>query len=173
MKCKILFGVLALWIMGGVGFNYGPGFHFHLGCEFTAAAASNLDDLSPNEYKEKEFKDNKEYLHNESLLESRKEIPEEQKQLDFIPNDYDPNEKIKEELFVNDFEERKTIAYESMKLGLFSGESEIAKVQANQSSSENNRGNKNLQFVYIGLLIACILIALIWLVPKMVQGDKR
>lgn len=170
MKCKILFGVLALWIIGGVGFNHGFGFHFHLGSELTASATSNLDDLSPNEYKEKEFKDNKEYLHNEFLLESRKEIPEEQKQLDFIPNNYDPTEKIKAELFVNDFEERKTIAYESMKLGLFSGEIDVAKVQTNQSSSEHDRGNKNLQFVYIGLLIACILIALIWLVPKMVQG---
>ncbi|MFJ8234985.1 type VII secretion protein EssA [Ureibacillus sp. NPDC094379] len=172
MKCKFFVGVFVLWMIGGVGFDYGSGFHFHLGSELTASAASNLDDLSPNEYKEKEFKDNKEYLHNESLLESRKGIPEEQKQLDFIPNDYDPNEKIKSELFVNDFEERKTIAYESMKLGLFSGELEVVKVQANQPSSVNDRGNKNLQFVYIGLLIACILIALIWLIPKMVQVEK-
>ncbi len=143
------------------------------GTESGYATTHDINTLNPNEYKEKEFKDNKEYLHNESLLENKKAIPDEQKQLDFIPNDYDLNENSKAQLFIKDFDERKTVAYESMKLGLFSNEIEAAKVTTNQSSSQSDGGNKGLKYIYFGLLFICIIIVLMWLVPKMVQGEKR
>lgn len=152
---------LALWLV--VGFGGESGY---------ATASKDINSLNPNEYKEKEFKNNKEYLHNQSLLKDKKAIPEEQKPLDFIPTDYDKNEKIREELFIQDFQERKTVAYESMKLGLFSAEKEAAKVRMEQPSSERDRGNKGLMYIYIGLLVACIVVVLIWLVPKMIQGEK-
>lgn len=151
---------LGLWLM--VGSGNGSGY----------AMTNDINSLNPNEYKENEFKDNKEFLHNESLLQNKKRIPDEQKQLDFVPNDVDLNEKMKSKLFVKDFQERKTVAYESMKLGLFSAEIETAKIVASQSISENDAGNKGLQHIYIGLLFVCIIIVLIWLVPKMVQGEK-
>lgn len=161
-KVGLVLGIaLGLWLV--VGFGNESGY----------ASTNDINTLNPNEYKEKEFKDNKEYLHNESLLENKKAIPDEQKQLNFIPNDYDLNEKNKEQLFIKDFHERKTVAYESMKLDLFSNEIETAKVNVDQSSSQSNSGNKGLQLIYIGLLFICIIIVLIWLVPKMVQGEKR
>lgn len=160
-KVGLVFGLaLSLWLM--VGSGNGSGY----------AMTNDINSLNPNEYKENDFKDNKEFLHNNSLLENKKGIPDEQKQLDFIPKDVDLNEKMKAELFVKNFQDRKTVAYESMKLGLFSDDIETAKVAVSQSISENDGGNKGLQYIYIGLLFVCIIIVLIWLVPKMVQGEK-
>ncbi|KGR90858.1 type VII secretion protein [Ureibacillus massiliensis 4400831 = CIP 108448 = CCUG 49529] len=160
-KVGLVFGLaLSLWLM--VGSGNGSGY----------AMTNDINSLNPNEYKENDFKDNKEFLHNNSLLENKKGIPDEQKQLDFIPKDVDLNEKMKAELFVKNFQDRKTVAYESMKLGLFSDDIETAKVAVSQSISKNDGGNKGLQYIYIGLLFVCIIIVLIWLVPKMVQGEK-
>ncbi len=153
----IMFG---LWIV--VGFGVGSGY----------AKTNSIDSLNPNEYKEKEFKDNTEYFHNDSLLKNKKGIPEAQKQLDFVPENYNPNEKIQAELFVQNFQERKSVAYESMKLGLFSEEVETVNVSVIQSSTKDERNNKGLQYIYIGLLCACVITVLIWLVPKLAQGEK-
>lgn len=171
MKCRKLAVVLWFCILMGVGFEYESGFPLNLGAK-QVSAATELNDLNPNEYKEKEFKDNKEYLHNDSLLDSRKNIRDEQKQLDFIPKIYERNEKIKAELFVDDFKERKTIAYDSMKYGLFSNEREIAKARVTDLVLDDRSKSNGLQVVYIGLLIACIFVVLLWLVPKMVHGEK-
>ena len=142
--------------------------------ETNALAATDLNSLTPNEYIEKEFRDNKEYLHNESLLKNKKAIPEEQKELDFIPDDYDPNEAIIEELFTKDFEERKTVAYEAQQLNLFSDDSPEMLLVANESKEESreNGGNSGLQYVYLGILVTLILIVLVLLIPKMTQGVK-
>ena len=171
MKCRIVAVVFGFCILMGVGFENEPGFPLNLGTK-QVSAATELNNLNPNEFKEKEFKDNKEYLHNESLLDNRKNIREEQKQLDFKPKVLERNEKIKEELFISDFKERKTIAYDSMKYGLFSNEREIVKTKITESIPEDDSKSNGLQFFYIGLLIACIFVVLLWLVPKMVQGEK-
>ncbi|MER2113456.1 MAG: type VII secretion EssA family protein, partial [Solibacillus isronensis] len=92
--------------------------------------------------------------------------------LDFKPKVLERNEKIKEELFISDFKERKTIAYDSMKYGLFSNEREIVKTKITESIPDDDSKSNGLQFFYIGLLIACIFVVLLWLVPKMVQGEK-
>lgn len=172
MKCRKLAAVV-LWfcIVMGVGFENESGFPLNLGSK-QASAATELKDLNPNEFKEKEFKDNKEYLHNDSLLDNRKNIRDEQKQLDFTPKVFERNEKIKAELFVDDFEERKTITYDSMKYGLFSSERDFAKAKMNESVPEDPSKSNGLQLFYVGLLIVSIFVVLIWLIPKMVQGEK-
>ncbi len=171
MKCRILTVVFGFCILMGVGFENESGFPLNIGTK-QVSAATELNKLNPNEFKEKEFKDNKEYLHNETLLDNRKNIREEQKQLDFTPKVLERNEKIKSELFVDDFKERKTIAYDSMKYGLFSNEREIVKAKIPESISDDDSKSNGLQFFYIGLLIACIFVVLLWLVPKMVLGEK-
>ncbi|MER1988433.1 MAG: type VII secretion protein EssA [Solibacillus isronensis] len=171
MICRIIAVVLGFFILMGVGFENESGFPLNLGTK-QVFAATELNNLNPNEYKEKDFKDNKEYLHNETLLENRKNIRDEQKQLDFTPKVLKRNEKIKTELFVDDFKERKTIAYDSMKYGLFSNKREIVKTKIPESIPEDDSKSNGLQFFYIGLLIACIFVVLLWLVPKMVLGEK-
>lgn len=171
MKCRILTFVFGFCILMGVGFENESGFPLNIGTK-QVSAATELNKLNPNEFKEKEFKDNKEYLHNETLLDNRKNIRDEQKQLDFTPKVLERNEKIKSELFVDDFKERKTIAYDSMKYGLFSNEREIVKAKIPESIPDDDSKSNGLQFFYIGLLIACIFVVLLWLVPKMVQGEK-
>lgn len=171
MKCRKLAVVFGFSILMGVGFEIESGFPLNLETK-QVSAATELNNLNPNEFKEKEFKDNKEYLHNESLLDNRKNIREEQKKLDFKPKVLERNEKIKEELFISDFKERKTIAYDSMKYGLFSNEREIVKTKITESIPDDDSKSNGLQFFYIGLLIACIFVVLLWLIPKMVQGDK-
>lgn len=171
MKCRKLAVVLGFCILMGVGFENESGFPLNLGSK-QATAATELNNLNPNEFKEKEFKDNKEYLHNESLLDNRKNIRDEQKQLNFKPKVFERNEKIKTELFVSDFKERKTIAYDSMKYDLFSNEREIVKAKIPKLIPDEDSKSNGLQFFYIGLLIACLFVVLLWLVPKMVQGEK-
>lgn len=171
MKCRKLVVVLGFCILMGVGFENESGFPLNLGSK-QATAATELNNLNPNEFKEKEFKDNKEYLHNESLLDNRKNIRDEQKQLDFTPKVFERNEKIKTELFVDDFKERKTIAYDSMKYDLFSNEREIVKAKITDSILDDDSKSNGLKFFYIGLLIACLFVVLLWLVPKIVQGEK-
>lgn len=173
MKCKVIVGFFSLFLIWGAGFKFETSFPLDLKVGMTVYASTDLYKLNPNEYKEKEFKHNKEYLHNEALLEIRKNIREEQKKLDFLPKDKNSNEKIKEELFINNFENRKTIAYESTKYQLFSSELNAAKEKVSNATTINQSKSKNLRIIYIGILIVSILVVLIWLVPKMVQSEKK
>lgn len=79
MKCKVIVGFFSLSLIWGAGFIFETSFPLDLKVGMTVYASTDLYKLNPNEYKEKEFKHNKEYLHNEALLEIRKNIREEQK----------------------------------------------------------------------------------------------
>lgn len=58
MKCRKLAVVFGFGILMGVGFEIESGFPLNLETK-QVSAATELNNLNPNEFKEKEFKDNK------------------------------------------------------------------------------------------------------------------
>ncbi|MDQ0273310.1 type VII secretion protein EssA [Cytobacillus purgationiresistens] len=137
-----------------------------------ASATPSIETLVPNLYEDKEFRDNKEFLRKESTTNQTKQVPEEQKSLQFELRDYDPNEKVKEELFSSERENRKTIALQAEQLDLFAKEpNQASSFQENQAVDEG-KGNAKLQSLYLGILAIAVVIILVLLIPRMAQGSK-
>ena len=154
-KCSILLAAALLWLATGTE---------------PAIARPTLEDLNPNEYKNQQFKDNTEYLHNEPLLERRENLPEEQKLLDFLPKDYDADEEMKKQLFQEGFEEHKTTAYESTKLLLFTNSDKEVKTQ--EERGESIADTKGIKTFYIGILLGLLLLMFLILVPRFIRGTR-
>ena len=154
-NCSILLAAVLLWLAVGTE---------------PSLARPTLEDLNPNEYKDQQFKDNTEYLHNDPLLERRENLPEEQKLLDFLPKDYDADEEIKKRLFQEDFEEHKTTAYESTKLLLFTNSDKEVKTQ--EERGESIADTKGIKTFYIGILVGLLLLMFLILVPWFIRGTK-
>ena len=154
-NCSILLAAVLLWLAVGTE---------------PSLARPTLEDLNPNEYKDQQFKDNTEYLHNDPLLERRENLPKEQKLLDFLPKDYDADEEIKKRLFQEDFEEHKTTAYESTKLLLFTNSDKEVKTQ--EERGESIADTKGIKTFYIGILVGLLLLMFLILVPWFIRGTK-
>ena len=154
-KCSILVIVMLLWMTSDADLAF---------------ASPSLEELDPNEYKDKQFKDNTEYLHNDPLLERRENLPEEQKILDFLPKDYDANEEMKKQLFQEGFEEHKTTAYESTKLLLFTNSEKEVKMQ--DGGTENIADTTGIKTFYIGILLGLLLLMFLILLPRFIRGTK-
>ena len=154
-KCSILVIVMLLWMTSDADLAF---------------ASPSLEELDPNEYKDKQFKDNTEYLHNDPLLERRENLPEEQKLLDFLPKDYDANEEMKKQLFQEGFEEHKTTAYESTKLLLFTNSEKEVKMQ--DGGTENIADTTGIKTFYIGILLGLLLLMFLILLPRFIRGTK-
>ncbi len=154
-KCSILLAVVFLWMALEQGFAF---------------ASPSLEELNPNEYKGKQFKDNTEYLHNDPLLEKRENLPEEQKLLDFLPKDYDANEEMKKQLFQEGFEEHKTTAYESTKLLLFTNSKNEVKTE--DRGTDRMADTTSIKNFYIGILLGLLLLTFLILLPRFIRGTK-
>ncbi|MGM9949890.1 MAG: type VII secretion protein EssA [Lysinibacillus sp.] len=154
-KYSILFIIMFLWMASDTD---------------SAFASPTLEDLNPNEYKDRQFKDNTEYLHNDPLLEKRENLPEEQKLLDFLPKDYDANEAMQNQLFQEGFEEHKTTAYESTKLLLFTNSEK--KVKTQEGETESIADTAAIRTFYIGILLGLLLLTFLILVPRFIRGMK-
>ncbi len=154
-NCSILLAAVLLWLATGTE---------------PSLARPTLEDLNPNEYKDQQFKDNTEYLHNDPLLERRENLPEEQKLLDFLPKDYDADEEMKKQLFQEGFEEHKTTAYESTKLLLFTNSDKEVKMQ--EDRGESIADTKGIKTFYIGILVGLLLLTFLILVPLLIRGTR-
>ena len=135
-----------------------------------AQTNSNLEDLNPNEYRNQQFKDNTEYIHNDSLLERRKNISETQKQLDFLPKDTNKNGEIKKQLFKEGFEEHKTLTYESTKLLLFTNSEKQLQLADRATESINN--TKSIKNFYIGIIFSLVLLMFLFLFPRVIRNTS-
>lgn len=155
-KYRVLLAIVFLWMVSDTELAF---------------ASPSLEELNPNEYKDKQFKDNTEYLHNDPLLEKRESLPEEQKLLDFLPKDYDANEEMKKQLFHEGFEEHKTTAYESTKLLLFTTSEKEVKTEDKKNGSMAD--TKGIKTFYIGILLGLLLLTFLILLPRFIRGTKE
>ena len=137
----------------------------------SARAESNIDDLTPNTYEKKEFKENTDYLHEKSLYENKKSIPKEVQELTFKKNKANPLEKVKAQLFTDMNIETNTIASRALQLKLFTDEN-VKRYDHEDKMQQTEKQKSKIMILYIGLLIIGLLILLVILIPKMVHSKQ-
>ncbi len=136
----------------------------------TAFANTEFDRLDPNEYKQKEFESNTELINNDSLLQSKEKISEAQKLLTFIPDYYPQTDYLLEQLFTEGEKERKTVGIVSQQLNLFSEESQDILFETGDQAVQNEANHSSLKTVYIGFIVALLLIVLLFILPRTFKG---
>lgn len=124
-------------------------------------ASTGFDHLNPNEYKQKEFESNTEFIHNDSLLQSKRKISEDQKLLTFIPEQYPQSNLILGQLFTEGGKDRKTVNLMSQELNLFSEESKDMLFETKAQWIKNEGNHAGLKTVYIGFIFVFLLIVLV------------
>ncbi|WP_370224341.1 type VII secretion protein EssA [Cytobacillus sp.] len=137
----------------------------------SAGATPDFNNLTPNTYEKKEFKENTDYLHEKSLYENKKEIPEEQKDLTFTKKNLDPLKEVKEQLFDGGETANNTITAKADQLQLFSDSKQESFLKA-EDQTPAEQDNK-LIFLYIILLVIAIGVIMGFLIPRMArQADN-
>ncbi|MFJ7512414.1 type VII secretion protein EssA [Peribacillus simplex] len=121
--------------------------------------------VEPNEYQEKDIDIQTEYFHEEGLLEQKRELPEEQKDLTFERGKYDVIDSVKDSLFLSPVTENQnnTIASKSEQLGLFS------EASIRTRSEEETEPSLNFDLtILLGIVLALLIVCLFFiLIPKM------
>lgn len=137
----------------------------------SADAETNLNELDPNIYEEKERKENTNYLHEKSLYEKRNAIPEEQKNLTFKKPSRDEQDGIKNQLFTAYTKEKNTIKSKSEQMELFSEnpEQSLSMAETEDNASGQNSG---LTMTYILVIAIGVILMIGLLIPRMTQGKK-
>ena len=132
-------------------------------------ASTDFNHLNPNEYNQKEFESNTEFIRNDSLLQSKRKLSEEQKLLTFIPEQYPQSKFILGQLFTAGEKGRKTVDLMSRELNLFSEESNNMLFETKEQWIKNGANHTGLKTVYIGIILALLLIVLL-ILSRSFQG---
>ncbi|MDM5227694.1 type VII secretion protein EssA [Cytobacillus sp. NJ13] len=152
---KVLALIPAFWLIAGQ----------------SAGATPDFNNLTPNTYEKKEFKENTDYLHEKSLYENKKQIPEEQKDLTFAKKNLDPLKEVKEQLFDGGETTNNTITSKAEQLQLFSDSKQESFLKA-EDQTPAEQDNK-LMILYIILLVIAIGVIMGFLIPRMAkQADN-
>ncbi|WHX62427.1 type VII secretion protein EssA [Peribacillus frigoritolerans] len=121
--------------------------------------------VEPNEYQENDIDIQTEYFHEEGLLEQKRKLPEEQKDLTFERGKYDAIDSVKDSLFQSPVMENQnnTIASKSQQLGLFS------EVRIPTRNEEETEPSLNFDLtILLGAVLALLVVCLFFiLIPKM------
>ncbi|MED3998160.1 type VII secretion protein EssA [Peribacillus frigoritolerans] len=121
--------------------------------------------VEPNEYQENDIDVQTEYFHEEGLLEQKRKLPEEQKDLTFERGKYDAIDSVKDSLFQSPVMENQnnTIASKSEQLGLFS------EVRIPTRNEEETEPSLNFDLtILLGIVLALLVVCLFFiLIPKM------
>ncbi|MCK1994974.1 type VII secretion protein EssA [Peribacillus muralis] len=128
--------------------------------------------VEPNEYQEKDIDIQTEYFHEEDLLEQKRRLPEEQKDLTFERGKYDVLDSVKDTLFLSPVAGNdNTIASKAEQLGLFS-EVSIRTRSEEETEPLFNFDLTILLGVIVALSVGCLFFILI---PKMgkLNGDAK
>lgn len=133
------------------------------------AATPSIETLTPNEYEEKEFKDNTDFLNEKALYKEKVPIPEVQKKLTFEKPTSGPMEKVTEKLFAGTVDN--TVASQAKKMRLFTGEKKGTILLADSKPPSNPK--IKVTVVLAGLLAIGLIIMIVLLIPKMVQGNRE
>jgi len=140
--------------------------------ERPAGATPDINNVTPNTYEKKEFKDNTDYLHEKSLYENKKQIPEAQKDLTFTKKNYDPLKDVKEQLFAGEDKIHNTITAKADQLDLFS-KADQESFYMSDSSQNPIEKNKKLMILYVFLLVIALAVILGFLIPRMAKHTNN
>ncbi|MFF2501498.1 type VII secretion protein EssA [Peribacillus sp. NPDC058075] len=121
--------------------------------------------VEPNEYQVNDIDIQTEYFHEEGLLEQKRKLPEEQKDLTFERGKYDVIDSVEDSLFLSPVtgNQNNTIASKADQLGLFS------EVGVRTRSEEETEPSLNFDLtILLGIVLALLVVCLFFiLIPKM------
>ncbi|TKH06385.1 type VII secretion protein EssA [Peribacillus simplex] len=121
--------------------------------------------VEPNEYQENDIDIQTEYFHEEGLLEQKRKLPEEQKDLTFERGKYDVIDSVEDSLFLSPVtgNQNNTIASKADQLGLFS------EVGVRTRGEEETEPSLNFDLtILLGIVLALLVVCLFFvLIPKM------
>ena len=110
-------------------------------------------------------------MHEEALYEDKQPISEQQKELTFEPSKSNSNEEILHQLFVGNVKVQHTVAEQAEQMNLFSDRSpEVLRLE---DKSDNSSGRQIQLMIIIGLLVIGLIVTLVLLIPRMVQGNQQ
>jgi type VII secretion protein EssA len=128
------------------------------------ADTTKIDELVPNEYQQNEFKSNTNLLKDNSLLNQRTNIPEEQKGITFEKDNISKDEELKKELFLSDATDQNTVKAKAEELQLFSSEEVTTSNQIEEDTpSSSNLSLSILIWALVGISILLLIVVLfVW-----------
>ncbi|CAH0347671.1 type VII secretion protein EssA [Bacillus sp. CECT 9360] len=119
--------------------------------------------VEPNQYEERDIELQTEYFHEESLLEKRQSLPEEQKALTFESDPSKRYESVEQELFQAS-SDNNTIKAKAKQLNLFTGQDNPF-TSSNESKKEASL-SVHLTFLLGIIAVLAVLCLFFILVPK-------
>lgn len=141
---------------------------------FTFPGLGNAEEdtiVEPNQYNEKDIELQTEYFHEESLLEKKRSLPEEQKALTFEPEKYNFYETVERTLFQSSSSENNTIQAKADQLEIFTSN------ERQYTGSNNTEQKHSFSFdltLLLGIIaVVAVLCLFLILVPKMSKGENR
>ncbi|PLT31937.1 type VII secretion protein EssA [Bacillus sp. V5-8f] len=134
-------------------------------------SAEEKSTVKPNQYKEKEIDLQTDYFHEESLLEKKQSLPEEQKSLTFIKGENLFFESARHGLFQSSSADNNTIKAKAEQLELFSSQSKM--LSSSNKTEEDNGFILNLTIVLGIIAVIAAVCLFLFLVPQMGKGDTK
>lgn len=139
---------------------------------FTMPGAGSAEEdpiVEPNQYNEKDIELQTEYFHEDSLLEKKSTLPEEQKALTFEPEPYNFYESVERTLFQSS-SENNTIQAKAEQMELFTT------MDASYTGSDQTEKKDSFTFdltIVLGVIaVLAVLCLFLILVPKMSKGQN-
>lgn len=157
MRGKIL---IQLILIGGIVSMFVP----------PISANTNINDLTPNDYQNNDFKKNTDLIHDQTLTNEKIKIPEEQKSLTFEGTSNNRLNDLTDKLFKSEEKDTNTIKAKAESLKLFS-QSESARLGSLEEGSQNGSSLPILIAVLVGICVL-LLITVIVIWSRSAQGSK-
>ncbi len=130
------------------------------------ASTPDIEKLVPNIYQYKEFKENKDVLHDNHQKKKVNLLSDELKSLTFEKNPYPNHDKLKANLFAGDFRGNNTIQLKSQKLNLFKEKNNV--IEDYSFKTEQSDGfTLSLEQLFLGIIITLCLVLCFIILPKL------
>ena len=138
------------------------------------AAQPVSGNIEPNQYKEKDVKIKTDVFHDGNIQETRKALPELQKELTFNGPYKNRHKELKEGLFLQEKIENNSIISKTSQLGMFADGEEKHRRQTQGTGTQASSDIWNFQLVLFMLITFIVLAMFLLLIPKIagVQSEK-
>ncbi|BCB06043.1 type VII secretion protein EssA [Bacillus sp. KH172YL63] len=134
-------------------------------------ANTGIHELTPNNYQEKKFKKNGDFIHDQSSTDQKVKIPDEQKNLTFKGSANTRLTDLKGNIFQSEMSDTNTIKAKAETLKLFSN-AETVRLASLEGGSKSSSSLSLLISVFAGICVI-LLIAVMIILNKTTQGKQR
>lgn len=135
------------------------------------AVTPDIRTLVPNSYQYKEFKENKEVLHDDHRQKRIQLLSDDLKLLTFEKNPYPNHDELKATLFARNVSEHNTIQLKSQKLDLFKEKNNALK-DYSYKTDQTEGFTLSLPSLFLGIVIILCLVLFFIVLPKVLVKKK-